>query len=94
MRVEIRWLEADEETEEHLAEHGVLLADVWEALANPYITFANPEEEGRIWMIGTNRGGQLFRISLAPTADLGTWRPITGWPASRADTKLYRQHVR
>jgi uncharacterized DUF497 family protein len=94
MRVEIRWLEVDEDVEEHLAEHGVLVADVWEALANPHITFPNPEAEERIWMIGANHGGRLFRISLAPTSDPGTWRPITGWPASPADIKLYRRHVR
>jgi len=47
--LEIYWLEADDETEEHLGRHGVRLFEVWEILSNRHITFPNHDDgEGRI----------------------------------------------
>jgi uncharacterized DUF497 family protein len=92
---DIYWLEADEETEDHLAEHGIRLADVWEVIYNRYIETHNPQEgEERVLVIGETNGGRIVTVSLAPTRDPGTWRPVTGWPAEDNEIKLFHRYVR
>src|SRR2546423_4441400 len=86
-------LEWDEETEHHLARHGVSIADAWEIIANRHITRGNPEEEDRITLTGETNAGRLLTFSLVATADPGTWRPITGWSATKAEVTLFRRHV-
>jgi uncharacterized DUF497 family protein len=92
---EIYWLEADEDTEEHLAEHNVGLADLWEVIFNRYVEQHNPREgEDRFVVIGETNGCRIMTFSVAPTNDAGTWRPVTGWPADEDETKLFRRHAR
>ena len=91
----IYWLEWDEATEEHLDAHGVSIADVWEVLRNEHITYPNHDEgEDRIYLLGRDEGGRILKISLAPTNDEGTWRPVTGFPATPGDINLFHRYVR
>ena len=92
--MEIYFLEWDDENEEHLARHGLTPGLVRQVLANRHITVENPKQEERVLLIGETHGGTLVTISLAPTRDPGTWRPVTGWSATEAERKLFRRHVR
>ena len=91
----VDWLEIDEEVEHHLARHGVRAGDVWEILSNTHLLFPKREHaDERIYLLGPTNGGRILKVSLAPTDEPGTWRPITAFPADAADTRLYWSRVR
>lgn len=93
--MDVYWLELDDEVEEHLSRHQVCGADLIEMLANRHLTFPNHDEgEGRIYLLGETNGGRVIKASLAPTNDEGSWRPVTAFPATDNDIKLFRRYVR
>jgi uncharacterized DUF497 family protein len=92
--VEVFFLEWDEENEAHLAEHGLTPRLINQMLANRHLTKPNRKEEGRVLLIGETHGGEVMTISLAPTNDPGTWRPVTGWRAVKSERKLFDDYCR
>jgi uncharacterized DUF497 family protein len=91
---EIYYLEWDDDNEEHLAGHGISAAEVRQMLGNRHLTMSNDRAEGRITLIGQTNGGKVLAIALDPTDDPGTWRPVTGLPASPAERRLFNHHCR
>jgi hypothetical protein len=54
----------------------------------------NPVGDERILVTGQTNTGRYLTVSLAPTNDAGTWRPITGWDATAAERGLFEHHTR
>jgi hypothetical protein len=93
--LDVFWLEIDEEVEKHIDRHGIQGAELIEILSNRHLTFPNRDEgQGRIYLLGKTDAGRLIKVSLAPTDDSGTWRPVTAFPATASDTKLFARYVR
>lgn len=91
---EVYWLEWDDENEAHLATHGVTASEARQVLSNRHITYPNPDHgEGRIFLVGETNGGRTLVVSLDPTPDPGTWRPVTGWPAGDAERRLLARYA-
>ena len=63
-------------------------------LSNRHLTMANSRAEGRITLVGVTNGGRVLSVSLDPTNDPGTWRPVTGFPAPEDSRKLFNRHCR
>ena len=62
---------------------------------NRHITTANPRgEPGTILLIGQADSGRRLTVPLAPTDDVGTWRPATAFDASPHQRTLFRRHAR
>jgi uncharacterized DUF497 family protein len=93
---EIYFLEWDEQNEEHLGRHGIRPAEERQILSNPHVTTPNPrpEEEGRVLLIGETHGGRVLTVSLAPTSDDATWRPVTGWLATDDERTTFERAIR
>lgn len=88
-------LEIDDDVEDHIARHGVTVRELMEVLENPHLTYPNADEgEGRMYLLGFTSKGRPLKASLAPTADSGTWRPVTAFPATPDDIKLFTRYVR
>lgn len=92
--MEVFFLEWDDENEEHLGEHGLTPELVRQVLSNRHMTMENPRKEERVLLIGETHGGTILTVSLEPTRDPGTWRPVTGWNATDAERKLFNRHCR
>jgi uncharacterized DUF497 family protein len=91
----ILWLEWDDVNERHLAEHGIRPSEVRQTIGNRHITVPNPNAgAGRELLIGETNGGRILTISIEPTDDVGTWRPITGWSSTPEERKLFERNVR
>jgi hypothetical protein len=87
-------LEIDDDVEDHIGRHGVTAGELIEVLANLHLTYPNPDEgEDRMYLIGVTSSGRPLKASLAPTADPGTWRPVTAFPATPDDIKLLNKYV-
>jgi uncharacterized DUF497 family protein len=93
---DIYFLEWDEQNEEHLARHGIQPSEIRQILSNRHVTTPNPrnEEEGRVLLIGVTHGGRVLTVSLAPTSDEATWRPVTGWLATDEEKTRFERAVR
>jgi hypothetical protein len=92
---EVYWLQWEDENEEHLARHDVTPQEIRQILSNRFITMPNLDEgQDRIYLVGETSGGRILQISLAPTIDPTTWRPVTGFPAPEPVIKLFRSAVR
>lgn len=61
-------------------------------LSNRHLTMANPRAEGRITLIGATNSGRVLAISLDPSDDAGTWRPVTGLAANVRERRLFERH--
>jgi uncharacterized DUF497 family protein len=93
---DIYLLEWDDENEQHLARHGIQASEVRQILSNRHVTMRNPrdEDEGRVLLIGETHGGRILTVSLAPTSDDATWRPVTGWLATDEEKTRFERAVR
>ena len=86
MPIDVRYLEWDEDDEEHLARHGVSASEVAQLLTNENVIASNPHGmAGTIRLIGHTNGGRLLTVVLEPTRDQTTWRPVTAWPTTKAE---------
>jgi uncharacterized DUF497 family protein len=86
---EVRALSWNDETEAHIAEHGVTPREVNQMVENPHIIVRN--RQGRrapMLLIGRTHGGRVLCVPLAKTRDPGVWRPITAFPATEAQAAL------
>lgn len=89
MPVEIRALLWDETNERHLAKHGVSVREIAQMLSNPHVIVQNRKQRGtRHLLIGSTHGGRILTVPLAPTADPCTWRPVTAFPATKAQQQV------
>jgi uncharacterized DUF497 family protein len=91
---EIYFLLWDEDNEQHMAEHGITPAEVRQMLSNRHLTMPNSRAEDRITLIGATNGGRVLSVALDPTHDSGTWRPVTGVPATPEDRRLFERYCR
>jgi uncharacterized DUF497 family protein len=88
--VEIRALVWDEANEGHLAKHGVSVREVAQILSNPHVIVWNRKKRStRHLLIGSTHGGRILTVPLARTADPGTWRPVTAFPATKAQQRVH-----
>lgn len=89
MAVEIRALSWNDETEAHIAEHGVTPREVNQMVENPHIIVRNRKRRrAPVLLIGRTHGGRVLSVPLAKTRDPEVWRPITAFPATQAQTAL------
>jgi uncharacterized DUF497 family protein len=87
--VEIRALVWDDVNEAHLAKHGVSVREVAQMLSNPHVIVRNRKQRStRRLLIGSTHGGRMLTVPLAQTADQSTWRPVTAFPATRAQQQV------
>ena len=85
----------DEHNLAEMARHAVSGAEVVELISNRHLTAANPRgQRGSTLLIGETNGGRVLTVPLAPTDDPGTWRPATGFEASRPQRNLFRRYAR
>lgn len=77
-----------------MSEHGITPAEVREMLWNRHLTKPNPRAEGRVTLIGATNGGRILSVSLDPTDDGGTWRPVTALPADDEERGLFDRYCR
>ena len=82
----LAWAEANEG---HLAEHGVSVREVAQMLSNPHVIVRNRRKRStRHLLIGSTHGGRILTVPLAQTADQSTWRPVTAFPATKAQRQV------
>jgi len=87
--VAIHALAWDEANEGHLAEHGVSVREVAQMLSNPHVIVRNRRKRStRHLLIGSTHGGRILTVPLAQTADQSTWRPVTAFPATKAQRQV------
>jgi uncharacterized DUF497 family protein len=87
--VEIRALVWDEGNEQHIAEHGVSVREIAQMLSNPHVIVQNRKKRStRHMLIGSTHGGRTLTVPLAQTADPSTWRPVTAFPATKAQQQV------
>lgn len=88
--LEIEW---DERNEGHAAAHGLTPLLVATVAAGAPKLFANKEgRAGTHMMIGLDEGGRFWTVIMLRLGG-GRWRPITGWPSTNPEERLYRQEV-
>ena len=89
MPVEIRALVWDETNERHLAKHAVTVWEIAQMLSNPHVIVQNRKKRStRHLLIGSTHGGRVLTVPLAQTADPATWRPVTAFPATKAQQQV------
>ena len=89
MLIEIRALVWDEANEEHSAKHGVSVREVAQMVSSPHVIVRNRKKRStRHLLIGSTHGGRILTVSLAQTADQSTWRPVTAFPATKAQQQV------
>ena len=92
MPVEIRALVWDEANERHLAKHGVSVREIAQMLSNPHVIAQNRKKRStRHLLIGSTHGGRILTVPLAQTADPSAWRPVTAFPATRAQQQVLKR---
>jgi uncharacterized DUF497 family protein len=93
---DIYFLDWDDDNESHLARHTITQSEVFQVLANRYLTLPNPKgRPDTRRLIGTTHGGRIITIVVAPVAhDPATVRPITGWDTTTDELKLYDRYCR
>ena len=51
----------------------------------------HPDYPDQVRITGPTRTGRFLTIVLEPTEHPAIWRPVTGWPSTRAELAYYRQ---
>lgn len=88
---EIYDLAFDDENEEKLAQRGIFQEDALDVIAQLHILVRNRgRRRGLYKVIGRDWAGRFLTIILEATTIRTTWRPVTGWPSSRAEIKKFR----
>lgn len=81
----------DDENEEKLGRRGISPEDVLDLLSQPHVLIRNRRRRrGSYKMIGRDSAGRVLTIILERTTIKTTWRPVTGWPSSRAEERQFR----
>lgn len=94
MPVEVRMLIWDELNEEHIADHGVTVREVYQVVENPHVVVKNRKRRrGKYLMIGRTRGGRVLTVALANTRTVDTWRPVTAYEATDAQKRVLERHA-
>jgi len=86
--VEFEW---DERNERHAAAHGVTPSLVIEVADTQPRFFPNSPGAGRSGshlMIGPDARGRFWTVVLLDVS-YERWRPITGWPSTNTEIRLY-----
>lgn len=92
---EIYDLEWDVQNEDHLSQHRIKPSEVRELLWNTHLTKSNPAGgAGTLLLIGSTNGGRTLTVSVAPTLDATTWRPVTGWDSTSDEATLLAKYGR
>jgi uncharacterized DUF497 family protein len=86
--------EWDEINSEHLAARGVTDLEVEELLDNEHVLMPNRKHEGRSLLVGHTSGGRTLVVSIEPTRDSGTWRPITARDAEPEERRKLKGKLR
>jgi hypothetical protein len=91
-------LEWDEENIYHLLldpQRGLSIRLVQEIVDGAPKLFPNTPREGRTGsdlMVGPDATGRFYTIVLLHRRE-NRWRPITGWPSTAREIRLYRGHT-
>lgn len=80
--------EVDDANLQHLAERGIVLADL-DAMLRTRITVIRNKRSGSgaYKFIGRGRGGRPLTVVVTGTSTTGLWRPITGWESTNVERK-------
>lgn len=85
-------LEFDDDNIAELDRHGVAVEDVEAVFFGTPRFFKNKRgRAGTRLMVGPDRGGRLLAVPIVETAVDGRWKPITAWPATENQKKLWRR---
>jgi len=80
--------EIDDANMQHLAERGIVLADLDAMLEARITSFRNKRSgTGAYKFVGRGRGGRPLTVVVTGTSTTGRWRPITGWESTDAERK-------
>jgi hypothetical protein len=82
--------------EAKLGARGISLEAVEQIRHNAHVIARNPHPRvpGARFLIGQTDGGEIFTLAIQPDApDPVEWHVMTGWPATEAQTALFRRHV-
>jgi uncharacterized DUF497 family protein len=86
--------EWDEINSEHLADRGVTELEVEQLLSNTHVLMPNRKHPGRRLLVGNTSGGRTLLVSVEPTRDGGTWRPITARDAEPEERRKLEDKLR
>ncbi len=91
MEIEVNGFEWDEKNETHSARHQVTPIIAAEVLCGTPLFFrGRPRRTATHMMIGPALDGRFWTVHILETAKPGIWRPITGWPSTEREIRLYR----
>lgn len=80
--------EVDNANLQHLAERGIVLADLDAMLVARITVIRNKRSRsGAYKFVGRGRGGRPLTVVVTGTSTTGRWRPITGWESTNAERK-------
>lgn len=83
--VRVEGFTVDDESEDHLARHGVDVNAIFDLLERQHRIFRNKGGMKATHAIaGWDSRGQCLVVFIEPTPDPGIWRPVTGWYADTA----------
>lgn len=92
--VEILGFEWDEDNEPHCGRHGLTPFIAEEVrLGRPLVFPGKPARTATHMMIGPAQDGRFWTLHILESHRIGIWRPITGWPSSASETKLYKKQA-
>lgn len=93
MTLEVIDLQWDDDGEEHVAKHGLSVAEVAQVVANGYVIVKNRKaRRAQYVMLGTTDGGRDLAVPIRRTRDLGTWRVVTAYDASDAQRQVLKDN--
>ena len=78
----------DDQNQEKLYWHGILVADVEALLDGRRVKIRrNKNHRSAIYkVIGQDRSGRLITVCVEPVSVReGIWRPVTGWPSNESE---------
>ncbi len=91
---EVHNLEWDKQNEEHIAEHGLSVREVNQVVANPNVIVRNRRmRRAQYLMIGRTHSGRVVTVALAKTRTVGSWKPVTAHPSTKAQRRVLEKHA-
>ena len=94
MRLRIAALIVSEQSEEHLARHGVSVTEVEQLLANPYVLLRSRRGRAATRLIvGRTNAGRVLTAAISTTDDAGAWRLFTAYPSTDNQRELLARTV-
>jgi hypothetical protein len=87
--VEYEW---DDENVRHVERHGLDSIRVNGMLSARITVVRNKRRASGLYkFIGTETGGHMVTIVVAPTPVAGRWRPVTGWRSTDAEKATHER---